>query len=152
MTSVQFEEEKSRQRHIPCWMKLFIGANSNTYYNCKHVHGFIFGIEEMKILGNYTLHSKFSNVVDIWTILCNLLIFTGMFVSCTSKDTSKVMKHTFKIQVGIFYFINICSAIYSHIDLSFLVRFQKASKWLTWCSFLWILYWLNQTFNYWYTE
>ena len=45
LTDEEFEKEKKRQRHVPFWMKLFIGGNSKPNSNCRHVHGFLSGMD-----------------------------------------------------------------------------------------------------------
>ena len=117
-------------------MKLFIGCGKD-----KHKYGFLLGIMEPHFDRYKPLCSNLSVIQDCWSILLNMLIFVGLFVTYPNKDSKSVSKLIFEIQIGLFFFINTVSAIYTLIDTKFLTRFQKASKWLPFMAFLWILYW-----------
>lgn len=132
-------------------MKLFLGKDEKTS-DCKHKHGFVWGYQSIQLGKLRFFYSNLSVVADSWTFLFNMLIFGGFFITYKDKDGSNIMNLAFQIQVGLFYAVNILSSIYNYIDCRFIVKFQKASWFMTWCSFFWFLYWVNQAVSYWYTE
>jgi len=146
LTAEEEQEEIKRQEYIPCLMKPLTGV---TKYGCMHRYGFLHGLEQLRTFyGGVYLISNYNLLETSWNFLLNIVLLFVFFF--TYKQTSSSAVRIFRIQVGVYYGVNILSALSSCIDMRFLVHFQKAPRWLIFMSLIWLLYWINQAVDYFY--
>ena len=150
LTAEEIKKEMKRFRHVPFWMKLFLGCNKKDREN--HQYGFLSGLSYEHGGDSMLAISNFSVKVDIAMFFLNMLIFTSFYFVHPKKSNSKRYKLAFDILAGAFFSINALGAVYNYIDVRFIYKFQNCNFGPVMSNFLWLLFWIYNAGFYFFRD